>query len=567
MRHTNKFVRLFAVLMVTALAFAMVGGIAAQDDGKLLITGRQMGPDDIPTLDPSLMQDVTSVQVASEFFPGLTNMNEETAEVGPGIATSWDVSDDGTVYTFHLMDSVPWVHYNADTGAVEQVMDDSGNPMYVTAQDFASSIQRTADPITASPYQYVLLPWIAGATEFGSSDPAADDATRQALIDALGIKVIDDNTLEITAPQASSVTPVIFSMWITWAEPAWAVDEYGEFWMEPENAVTYGPYALKEWQHGSGGSLTMIKNPFWPGTPNSPVATIDEVQFVFLDSEPQLANFEAGTLDVSEVPASALDRIMADADLSGDRYVAPGTCTYYYGFNTEEAPFDDARVRLAFSEAIDRQSIVENILKGGQLPAGYFTLPSLAAAPTQADYPGTGVSTNVEDAQALWQAYLDDTGHTAADFTPSLVYNTNATHEAIAQAVQQQWQQAFGISVQLTSEDFATYLDNRGTFNVFRAGWCFDYPDTHNFLFDSLQDNDMHWSNADFDALIQDAFSASDLQQRMDDYAQAEDILVRTDAALAPIYFYITQDLTQTNVTRTHSLIGREVYEKWDISN
>ncbi len=566
MRHTTKIVRLFAVLMIAALAFRVVGGIAAQDSGKVIVTGRQMGPDDIPTLDPSLMQDVTSVQVASEFFPGLTNLNEETVEVQPGIATSWDVSDDGTVYTFHLMDNVPWVHYNADTGAVEEVMDDSGNVRYVTAQDFAYSIQRTLDPATASPYQYVLMPWILGGTEFGTSDPSADAATRQALIDALGIKVVDDQTLQITLPTASSVATTIFSMWITWAEPPWAVEEYGEFWMEPENAITYGPFALKEWQHGSGGSLTMIKNPFWPTTPNSPMPMVDEVQFVFLDAEPQLANFEAGTLDVSEVPASALDRIMASPDLSADRYVAPGTCTYYYGFNVEEAPFDDARVRFAFSEAIDRQSIVENILKGGQLPAGYFSLPSLVAAPTQADYPGTGVTTNVDDAKALWQSYLDDTGHTAADFTPTLVYNTNATHEAIAQAIQQQWQQAFGVTVQLTSEDFATYLDNRGTFNVFRAGWCFDYPDTHNFLFDALQDNDMHWDNPDFDALIQDAFSASDIQQRRDDYAKAEDILTHTDAAIAPIYFYITQDLTQPYITRTHSLIGREVYEKWDIN-
>ena len=91
------------------------------------------------------------------------------------------------------------------------------------------------------------------------------------MIDALGIKVIDDQTLEITAPIASAVTQTIFTMWVTWAEPAWAIDANGEFWTEPENINTYGPYALKEWVHGDGGSLTMVKNPFWPGTPNSPV--------------------------------------------------------------------------------------------------------------------------------------------------------------------------------------------------------------------------------------------------------------------------------------------------------
>ena len=469
MQRTTKLARLTALLLLIALVFAVVGGVAAQDGKKVLVTGRQMGASDIPTLDPSLMQDVPSVQVASEFFPGLLNMNEETVQVGPGIATV-DVSGDGTVFTFHLMDNVPWVRYNADTDAVEEVMDDSGNVRYVTAQDLPSAIQRTLDPKTAGPYQYVLTPWIAGGTEFGSSAPDATDDVRQPLIDALGIKVIDDHTLEITTPVASSVAQTIFTMWVTWAEPQWAYDANGEFWTEPENINTYGPYALKEWVHGDGGSLTMVKNPFWPGTPNSPVATIDEVQFVFLDSEPQLANFEAGTLDVSEMPVASIDRVLADPTLSSERYVAPGSCTYYYGFNTENPPFDDARVRLAFSEAIDRQSIVENILKGGQLPAGFFSLPNLVAAPTEANYPGQGVYTNLGDAQVLWQAYLTDTGKQASDFSPTLVYNTSAAHESIAQAVQQQWNTAFGVNVQLTSEDFATYLDNRGTFDVFRAG-------------------------------------------------------------------------------------------------
>lgn len=568
MKSLSKGARFFPLLLLIILVVAAVGGVAAQDGVKRLVTGRQMGASDIPTLDPSLMQDVPSVQVASEFFPGLLNMHEETVEVGPGVATV-DVSEDGTVFTFHIMDNIPWVHYNADSGAVEQVMDDSGNPRMLTAQDFYDSLVRTLDPRTAGPYQYVLTPWIVGGAEFGAPEVAdADDATRQGLIDALGIKVIDEHTLEVTAPIPSAVTQTIFTMWVTWAEPKWSVDENGEFWTEPENIATYGPYTLKEWVHGDGGSLTMVKNPFWPGTPNSPQAKIDEVQFVFLDSEPQLANFEAGTLDVSEVPQSAVDRIRADATLSAALYTAPGSCTYYYGFNVEDAPFDDPSVRLAFSEAIDRAAITENITKSGQIPAGFFSLPNLVAAPTEADYPGQGVYTNVEDAKARWEAYLTAQGKTAADFSPTLVYNTSAAHEAIAQAVQQQWNDVFGVNVQLTSEDFATYLDNRGTFNVFRAGWCFDYPDTNNFMNDAIESarDDFHWTNPDFETLVDQALSAPTLQERRDLYAQAEHILVVTDAVLAPIYFYVTQDLTQPYVTRTHSLVTREVYEKWDIN-
>jgi len=569
MKYSTKAARLVSLLMVTALAFAVVGGVAAQDTAKkVLITGRQMGPDDIPTLDPSLMQDVPSVQVGSELFSSLVNLDEEKVVTGPGIATSWDTSADGKTFTFHLMDNVPWVHYNADTDAVEEVKDDSGNVRMLTAQDFYYSMVRTLDPKQASPYLTVFEPWIQGGTEFGSSDPAASDADRQTLIDALGIKVVDDHTIAITAPLASSVTPVIFTLQLGWAEPQWSIDANAEFWTEPENIASYGPYALKEWVHGGGGSATLIKNPFWPGSPNSPQAKIDEIQNVFLDNDPQLANFEAGTLDISEVPADAVDRIKADPTLSAAYFKGAGSCSYYYGFGTLNPPFDDANVRRAFSEAIDRQSIVENILKAGQVPGNWYDLPNLVAAPTEAEYPGQGIYTNLDDAKKLWQDYLTKTGKTAADFSPTLVYNTSATHAAIAQAIQQQWQQAFGVNVQLTAEDFATFLDNRTTFDIFRAAWCFDYPDANNFLHDNIVSGPpLTWKNADFDKLVNDALTASDLQQRKDDYAKAEHILINTDAEFMPIYQYVTQDLTQPYVTRTHSLITREVYEKWDINN
>ena len=568
MQYPNKAARLVLLVLLCAAVFAVVGGVAAQSSTpKVLVSGRQMGPDDVTTLDPSLMQDVNSVQIASEMFPGLTNLDEEKVTLGPGIATSWDTSADGSTFTLHLMDNVPWVKYNSATGQVEEVKDDSGNVRMVTAQDFAFAIQRTLDPITAGPYQGVFQNWIKGGAEFVASDPKASDAVRAPLIAALGIKVVDDHTLQLTAPLASSVTPLIFSMWGLWAEPKWVIDASADLWTDPANIESYGPYALMQWTHGGGGNLTLVKNPFWTGTPNSPVAKIDQIQFVFLDSDPQLANFEAGTLDVSEVPQDAIDRIHADKTLSADYFKGPGSCTYYYGYGTLKAPFDDASVRLAFSEAVDRQSIVENVTKGGQLPASYFSLPNLVAAPTEAAYPGQGVYTNIDDAKALWQAYLTKTGHQASDFSPTLVYNNSASHAAIAQAIQQMWQQTFGVTVQLTSEDFSTFLDNRTTFDVYRAGWCFDYPDANNFLHDDLASTTgQNWHNAAFDKLVQDGLTASTLQQRTDDYAQAEHILVKTDAAYIPIYDYITQDLTQPYVTRTHSLITREVYEKWDIS-
>ncbi|MCC6801916.1 MAG: hypothetical protein IT319_03445, partial [Anaerolineae bacterium] len=243
-------------MLLIALMVGIVGGVAAQDEAKVLVTGRQMSASDVPTLDPSITQDVPSVQIEWELFPGLARFHEETSALQPGMAT-WDVSDDGLVYTFHILENVPWVRYNADTGAVEEVTDDSGNVRYVTAGDFAFGIQRSLDPDTASPYLYVIQPWIAGAYDFeaDNSDPSV-----------LGLNVVDDNTLEVTVTAVSSVTPAIFDMWVTYAVPQWLVEEYGDFWIDPENIATFGPFALKEWVRGDGGSLTMIKNPFWPGT-------------------------------------------------------------------------------------------------------------------------------------------------------------------------------------------------------------------------------------------------------------------------------------------------------------
>src|SRR5947207_903785 len=135
----------------------------------------------------------------------------------------------------------------------------------MTGRQITGGDDLVLDPITSLAYQTVLTPWIAGGTEFGTSAVDASEADRQALMDAVGVKVVDDHTLEVTASTPSAVLPAIFSMWITWAEPQWSIDANGDFWIDPENINTYGPYTLKEWVRGDGGSLTMIKNPFWPG--------------------------------------------------------------------------------------------------------------------------------------------------------------------------------------------------------------------------------------------------------------------------------------------------------------
>jgi len=558
----QKFTRLTALLLLVVFTLAIVGGVVAQDGPKILVTGRQMGPSDIPTLDPSLAEDVPSVQIISELFPSLLHLHEETVLVENGLA-SYSVSEDGLVYTFSIQPNISWVRYNAESGAVEQVTDDSGAPLYVTAQDFAYGMLRTLDPATAAPYQLVWAPWVQGGVEY---------ATEAGSVEDVAIRVVDDLTLEVTVPRIAAPTALIYSRWFAVAQPQAIIEEFGDFWINPENIATYGPFALKEWVRGDGGSLTMIKNPFWAGTPEIPAPALDEVQFRFLDETTQFTEFEAGNLHVAEAPADAIDRILSDADLAAQYHIAPGTCTYWYGFNVEMAPFDDARARRAFSMAIDRQAIVDNVTRQGEIPASFFALPSLVAAPTSEMFPDLGISSDAAAAQELWNEYLTETGQNAADIQITLYHNESALHGAIAQAVQQMWSETLGVNVQITTADFATYLDQRGNYQVFRAGWCFDYPDAHNFYYDVpfhsdlVSENDTHWSNADFDALIDEAFLLTDPAERAAMYAQADDILVNVDAAAAPIYYYVTNDMTAPNVTRTYSMITTEYYEKWDMN-
>jgi oligopeptide transport system substrate-binding protein len=553
----------FMLFLLLTLVLALIGGIVSAQEPKVLVTSRHMGSSDIPTIDPALAEDVASVQVIDQIFVGLGRINEETSAVEPGVAT-WEVADDGVTFTFSIMPEIPWVRYNAESGAVEQVMDESGNPRYVTAQDFVFGILRALDSVTAAPYGGVLAPWIAGGSEFNAGEADAS---------AVGVSALDTYTLQVVAAQPSAVTEVVLSsLWLVNAQPQWVIDEQAEFWIDPENINTYGPFALKEWIRGDGGSLTMVKNPFWPGTDTIPVPALDEVQFRFLDEAVQLTEFEAGSLDVAEMPDTELERVLASPELSAAYFTGPGTCTYYYGFNTERPPFDDARARRAFSMAIDRVGITEDVLGAGQIPANLWTLPTLNAAPTSAQFPELGIFSDAEAAVTAWNEYLAETGQSAADFNLTLFHNENTLHATIAQAVQQMWADTLGVTVQIATADFATYLDTRGNYDIFRAGWCFDYPDTHNFHYDVpfhsdlLEENDTHWANAEYDSLIDAAFVAPTTEERIELYAQADNILVNTEAAIAPIYYLVTNDLTQPYVTRTHSFITRERYEKWDIN-
>jgi oligopeptide transport system substrate-binding protein len=527
--------------------------------------------DDIPTLDPSLGTDTSSIQVIEEITVGLTRLDDE-ANLHPGMAQTWDISDDGLTYVFHLLEGVPWVRWDGEN--VVEVLDDEGNVRYVTAQDFEYGLKRTCNPETASTYAYVVGFAVEGCSALNNAEDFADmsDEEKQALIDGVEVKALDDYTLEMTFTTPAVYNLNISGLWVARAEPQWIIEEKGDRWSEPGFNQSYGPYALKEWVHDSYAS--MIKNPFWPGIDSAPVAQIDEVKFHFLQDSAAMAEYEAGNLEQSPVPLADMDRVKADPVLSEDLVILPDGCTYYYGFNTSLPPVDNVHMRRALSHAIDRQGLVDNVTKGGQEPAQWFCRPGMTGCPTMDKYPDTGIKSDAEAAKAELQAYLDEMGYTSVDEIPEIIlmYNTSEGHKKIAEAVAAMWQETLGIPVTITNQEWKVYLNtlHGNAPQVWRLGWCLDYPDANNWgrecfaIGGGYTDHTM-WEDEDYTALVEEAALEPDPDKRQDMYAQSEDILCYEDAVLAPMYWYTTVGLTKPYVNRGYSTHGHQTFEFWSM--
>ena len=293
-----------------------------------------------PTLDWNRATDSVSITVIEQLMRGLTRLGPGLRPV-PALAERWESSPDGRTWRFYLRRGVRW---------------SDGVPL--EARHFVDGWRRLLDPETAAEYAYFLFD-VAGARELNSgvsSDP-----------ETLGIRALDSHTLEVRL-----VAPVVYfasitTFMVTFPVRLDLIEAHGDAWTEPPKLVTLGPFRLEEWLHEY--RISLVRNPdFYAGPP--PLERI--LGYMVEEGSTALVLFEQGLLDLVRLPPLEIRRYQSHP---GYRHVA-ALRGYYYGFNTDEAPFDDARVRRAFSMAIDRRAF-PGLLRGGEIAAAYWPPPGL----------------------------------------------------------------------------------------------------------------------------------------------------------------------------------------------
>jgi len=235
----KKFLSIVSLLILASLVLSACGPRVQEGSvaaGDSLVTFYGYDDTDIPTLDPQLGEDTVSINYIENLFVHLTNYDLVTADIVPEAATSWEISDDGLTYTFHIRTDIPWVKHNPETGEVKQEVDPDGNPRFVTADDFVYGIKRACNPNTGSYYSGIIAGVIRGCGEvYNIDDP---ENIPQELIDEIAVSAPDQETLVIEMPQPAAYFLSMSPMWTIAATPSWAIEEYGEEWIEAGNIVT-----------------------------------------------------------------------------------------------------------------------------------------------------------------------------------------------------------------------------------------------------------------------------------------------------------------------------------------
>lgn len=510
--------RLFAGTAIAfALALSACGGGNGGDDTLTLRRGISAKVD---TLDPHRSSAAWENIIIGDMFLGLTQHTAD-GQVIPAMAESWTVSDDGLVWTFNLRDTT-W---------------SDGTPL--TAEDFVYALRRIQDPAIASQYSSLLY-IIKNAQALNEARIAPEE---------LGVRAIDDRTLEITLEEPAPYLLGLLTHYTTYPVPRHIVEQYGEAWVQPGNIEVNGPYKLVYWV--TGDQLVVEKNPAFY---DADTLCYERVSYFELEDLAAVERrIEAGELDIN----NAFDggrKAELDRRLPGWARTTPGLLTTYWSFNSSEPPFDDIRVRKALSMALDREYLVENVLTPGFVPAYSFTPPGINNYETERPEVSWKPLTRPERL-AEARRLLEDAGY-GPDNPLRLEFKHRSTDDnpKAAPVAQANWNEiAPWVDAQILRQDTKVlYADLRqSNFEVSDGAWLADYNDPLNFLYlldsDTGQQNYGNYSNPEYDRLLEAASQERDLVARAEQFAQAEKIMLE-DHPITPMWFQVTKNLVDPQI-------------------
>lgn len=475
----------------------------------------QIGPDP-ETIDPALNSAIDGANLILYGFETLLMFDQEN-NIVPGQAESFEISEDGLTYTFHLRDGLKW---------------SDGTPL--TAEDFVYTYKRLADPLTAAPYGYDMLCMVKGYEEAAAGN-----------VDALAVSAPDEKTfvVELAVPcvyfdkiSAFAVMSPVQKATIEANGDAWAVD--------PATYIGNGPYKIREWVPGS--YILYEKNEhYW----NKDAITFDTIKFALMeDPNASYSAYKTGEIQmIKDVPSEEVPSLRENEDF----FIAPIMGTYYVNFNIKREPFNDPKVRAALSLAIDRKYLAETVTQGVYSPATNFVGPGVSDAEPGSSFEEVTVKNNggnffqvdnYEADLAKAKELLAEAGYPDGQGFPTVEYMTNDIkyHKPIAEYLQSAWKE-LGVNMDIKIVEWSTFTPTRrnGDFDIARNGWVYDYDDPSNML-NLLEtnngNNDGKYSNPEYDKVIDDARSTSDKVKHYELLHEAENIMLN-DYAVAPVAY------------------------------
>lgn len=464
-------------------------------------------------LDPHRSNFEQDIGVIRMMFRGLYNLTDDGdggVEVVPGMAEG-DPVVNGSVYTVTLKEGLLW---------------SDGEP--VTAQNFVDGAKRGCDPAIAETYGYL---WGAGYLDLvGCAELQAneDDTQKQALLDALQVRAVDERTVEYTLKQPNDRFTTIMALWVTFPARQDVIDEFGDAWTEPANIVSNGPFKLSELTPGE--SLVLVPNENWSGQEPA----LQEITIRFLDDlSAAFRGYQNDELQVTRI--NAVDIASApEAELLN---VPSGRITALQ-MQMENEVLSDLNVRLALSRAIDREALNEAVFDGTNQPATYWVVEGITG------HQGNEAFDDIIgfDAAAA-QAALEEAGYPGGEGFPELGIIVNTPERiSAAEYLQQQFSEVLGINIRIDQVDGQTRSArfNSEDFELFIGGWQLDYPDIENPLFGLFEttggNNKYNCSNPDVDAALEAALSAEDDEARIAAYQDMETAIITNVCGVAPMW-------------------------------